>query len=444
MNKIEKFFMMLPLAALMLTIASCSKPGADTPADDDALFEIIPDSVCEYTVDEWADLVFGPEGSNADEDMAQLRAAFLESAREKEAALEQELGVNGLAMGYISYGFTYSSKDADGITRRLSARVGWGRYWLLFKWYNLDPNNIFLYSHPTYTASSECPSEDGSLELGLITNDNLLIMPDGLGYSASGQCTIPYMDRETAAKNAIDALEPAMAVFRKYGSGTLEDDWKLRVLGCSDGAATALAIHKYLDTHDDLADKWRFDYSYCCAGPYDPALTARLWLQKKRVPFPVSVPLLIKSMLARYPDVLGDYDEDEFYSDRYLAGKAAIDEDLRLKRIAAEDMNDKIDDVLGEVAPGLDVFLSAEAQDLDSDLCKDFMTCLERNNLTTGWTPKHKIKLFYSGFDYVVPPENTEAVKNAFGDMVETTWNNESVHSKVRYQWFHTLTRNIL
>ena len=443
MNKIKKLLLILAAAAAgILTFASCNKHNSDTPDEDESYFEIIPESTYEYTIDEWADKVFGPEGTNSDEDMAELREAFLENARNKEAELEKELGANGLAINIVSYGFLYKSKDADGKTRMLSARVGWGRYWLL-GWHNLDPDHIYLYEHPTYTASSECPSEDGSVELGLITNDNLIVMPDGLGYSASGQCTIPYMDRETAAKNAIDALEPAMAVFRKYGSGTLEDDWTLRVLGCSDGAANALAIHKYLDTHENLANKWRFEYSYCCAGPYDPALTAKLWLQKKRVPFPVSVPLLIKSMMARYPDILEEYDEEEFYSDKYLAQKATIDEDLRLKRTSAEDMNDKIDKVLGALAPGLDDFLSDEARDQTSDLYKDFLTCLEKNNLTTGWTPKHQIRLYYSEFDYVVPPENTKEVKEAFGDKVMTTWTNESVHSKVRYQWFYTLARNL-
>ncbi len=442
MNRVKGLLPLLYAAAAgILTFASCDKHNADTTdEEDEAYFEIIPEGTYEYTVDEWADKVFGPDGANSDNDLAELREAFLENARNTEAELDKETGANGLALSIISYGFLYRSKDADGHTRTLSARVGWGRYWLL-GWHNLDPDHIYLYEHPTYTASSECPSEDGSLELGLITNDNLIVMPDGLGYSASGQCTVAYMDRETAARNAIDALEPAMAIFRKYGSGTLEDDWTLRVLGSSDGAANALAIHRYLDTHEDLAGKWRFEYSYCCAGPYDPALTARLWLQKKRVPFPVSVPLLIKSMMARYPDILETYDEEEFYSDKYLAQKASIDEALRLKRTVAEDMNDRIDDALGALAPGLDDFLSADAQNPESDLYKDFLTCLEKNDLTRGWTPKHKIRLYYSPFDYVVPPENTDEVKNAFGDMVEITRNNESVHSKVRYQWFYTLTR---
>ncbi len=50
-----------------------------------------------YTAEEMADKMFGPDGANADDE---LREAFLAKVHEKEAELEEELGANGLALGY--------------------------------------------------------------------------------------------------------------------------------------------------------------------------------------------------------------------------------------------------------------------------------------------------------------------------------------------------------
>ncbi len=437
MKTIKNLLLILSAAAGLMVSASCDKNNADTPDKDEVFFEIDPEGMCEYTIDELADAAFGPEGSNADGGMTELRELFLKNARQKEAELEAKYGdgSNGFAFGYISYRYYYRSKDSDGNTVTLSARVGWGRYWL-FGWHNLDPDHIYLYEHATVTSNAECPSQDGSFEMSNITNDNLMIMPDYLGYGSSDARIHPYMNREVTALNSIDALAAGCEVWKKYGSGTLEDDWTLRVLGVADGAGNALAIHKYFDTHDDLASKWRFDYSSLCAGVYDPAVTVKEWLEKAKVPFAVAVPMLIKSMLASYPDILKGFDENDFYSDKYMEVKSQIDRMLYGKETSTDDLNDKIGEFFGATYPTIKDILSEEALDSDSDLSKAFMTCLEKNNLTTGWTPKHQIRLYYTNEDYTVPAANAEEVIAAFGDKVLATRTHDSSHGAVRSTWY--------
>ncbi len=437
MKTIKNLLLILSAAAGLMVTAACDKNNVDTSDEDEVFFEIDPEGICAYSIEELADAAFGPEGSNADEDMAELREQFLKNARQKEAELEAEYGngSNGLSMGYVSYRYYYNSKDLDGNDVTLSAIVAWARYWI-FKWYNLDPDHIYLFEHATLTSNAECPSQDGSIAMSNLNSDNLMIMPDYLGYGSSYVRTHPYMNREITALNSIDALVAGYEVWKKYGSGTLEDDWSLRVLGFGDGAANALAVHKYFDTHDDLASKWRFDYSFICAGVYDPAVTVREWLKKEKVPFAVAIPMLIKSMLASYPDILKGFNENDFYSDKYMDVKSRIDRMLYKKETSTNDLNNKIGELLGANCTFKDI-LSEEALDPDSDLSKAFMTCLEKNNLTVGWTPKHQIKLFYTDEDEIVPPANSKEVVSAFGDKVQATKiKKKSLHDDILSAWF--------
>jgi hypothetical protein len=438
MKTIKNLLLILSAAAGLMVAAACDKNNADTPDEDEVFFEIDPEGMREYSIEQLADVAFGPEGSNADEEMAELREQFLKNARQREAELEAKYnteGANGFSMGYVSYRYYYNSKDLDGNDVTLSAIVAWARYWI-FSWYNLDPDHIYLFEHATFTSNAECPSQDGSIAMSNLNSDNLMIMPDYLGYGSSDVRTHPYMNREITALNSIDALVAGYEVWKKYGSGTLEDDWSLRVLGFGDGAANALAVHKYLDTHDDLASKWRFDYSFVCAGAYDPALTVKEWLKKEKVPFAVAIPMLIKSMLASYPDILKGFNENDFYSDKYMDVKSQIDRMLYGKETSTNDLNNKIGELLGANYTFKDI-LSEEALDPDSDLSKAFMTCLEKNNLTVGWTPKHQIKLFYTDEDEIVPPANSKEVVSAFGDKVQATQiKKRSLHDDIRSAWY--------
>ena len=439
MKTIKNLLLILSAAAGLMVAAACDKNNADTPDEDEVFFEIDPEGICEYSIEELADAAFGPEGSNADEEMAALREQFLKNARQKEAELEAKYGdgSNGFAMGYVSYRYYYNSKDLDGNDVTLSARVGWARYWILC-WHNLDPDHIYLYEHQTFTSNAECPSQDGSIVMSDINDDNLMIAPDYLGYGSSDVRTHPYMNREITVRNSLDALAAGYEVWKKYGSGTLEDDWSLRVLGFGDGAANALAVHKYFDTHDDLASKWRFDYSFLCAGVYDPVLTVKEWLKKEKVPFAVAIPMLIKSMLASYPDILKGFNENDFYSDKYMDVKSRIDRMLYGKNTSTDDLNNKINELFG-ATPTIKDILSEEALDPDSDLSQAFMTCLEKNDLTVGWTPKHQIKLFYTDEDEIVPVTNSKEVVAAFGNKVQTTKIKRSLHDDILSDWLAKL-----
>lgn len=62
-------------------------------------------------------------------------------------------------------------------------------------------------------------------------------------------------------------------------------------------------------------------------------------------------------------------------------------------------------------------FLNPDLFDTDSEIYKALYTCLEKNDLTKGWTPTHKIKLYHGEADDIVPYANSEAVVEAFPEM---------------------------
>lgn len=435
--KFNRFFAAMAVFGTLI-FPSCQK---ENPTDDgeEVFFEVDAAGPKYSTVEEMADEVFGKDGSNSDEEGKELREIILAQATKREEALAKELdaGANGLSMRTISYTYYYRSTDQNGDDIILSGIVAWGQYWL-FGWHNLDPDNLYLFEHYTITKDAEAPSNNGKMEM-MVLGDNLLIMPDYIGYGRTKDKVHPYLNHELTAKNSIDALEAGIAVWKKYGSGEMEDDWKMYVLGCSQGGSSALAVHKYLETHSGLADKWRFDYSYCCAGAYNPALTMETYYKWQKTAYVGAIPMTIKSMLVSYPNELSKWKEDDFYCEKYLKIKSKVDELLSKKEVDATELNNQIKSLLDTESPVLSDVLREDVLDMNSDIAKDFFACLQKNDLTTGWTPTHNIKIYASESDDIVPYENTTALKNAFGDKVSIFKSYLAGHVYTCAKWYGTI-----
>ena len=75
--------------------------------------------------------------------------------------------------------------------------------------------------------------------------------------------------------------------------------------------------------------------------------------------------------------------------------------------------------------------------DESSEIVKDLYKCLEKNNLTQGWTPSHPIILFYGKGDRIVPYENSISVYETFGpDKVTLVEVDDAIdHQMVTVMW---------
>jgi hypothetical protein len=116
------------------------------------------------------------------------------------------------------------------------------------------------------------------------------------------------------------------------------------------------------------------------------------------------------------------------YSRNYLVVKSEIDVLLAgkehntaaINRVFIEKVRKTVDADLADNEIYLADILSPEMLDKESSICKALYQCLEKNDLTKGWTPIHPMKLHYSSQDMVVPQENSLAILEAFGEEIVT------------------------
>lgn len=325
---------------------------------------------------------------------------------------------------YVDY--TYESVDEQGNPVTLSSRVCWGVMMGVGSYYfEFRPCDLVLCAHSTIADDLQAPTKDGSIETLLLQGDRVLILPDYQGYGASKDRVHPYINHDLCARHCIDALKAGYKVFSDRCGFPLHPDWKFYLIGDSQGGANMLATQKWIDTHGDFADRWRFQYSYCAVGPYSPRITFEKYFEQKVLDYPVVMPLTLKAMLAAYPDILGKWKEDDFYSETYLQHKSDIDLMISSKEFSANTINSVIFQMFphtGEtgIKPGEQIYMTdivnPEVCDMNSEKCKALFQCFERNDLTKGWTPTHPIHLYHDKGDTYVSYANSEAVVEAFPD----------------------------
>ena len=325
---------------------------------------------------------------------------------------------------YVDY--TYESVDEQGNPVTLSSRVCWGVMMGVGSYYfEFRPCDLVLCAHSTIADDLQAPTKDGSIETLLLQGDRVLILPDYLGFGASKDRVHPYINHDLCARHCIDALKAGYKVFSDRCGFPLHPDWKFYLIGDSQGGANMLATQKWIDTHGDFGDRWRFQYSYCAVGPYSPRITFEKYFEQKVLDYPVVMPLTLKAMLAAYPDILGKWKEDDFYSETYLQHKSDIDLMISSKEFSANTINSVIFQMFphtGEtgIKPGEQIYMTdivnPEVCDMNSEKCKALFQCFERNDLTKGWTPTHPIHLYHDKGDTYVSYANSEAVVEAFPD----------------------------
>ena len=417
----KKTFYLLPIMLLIVSFTTACTNEDDTPS--------LPDngSTATYEVKSDIQLPMSVFLNNIPEEYAAFKEIMAGAMAQRESALAEELGKSDISLGFRKITYLYPSTDVNGEPVTLSAVAFWLGYFHNGVWNDLKPENICLMEHYTITSDAETPSNTFSLEM-FITGNCLTIMPDYIGYGITKDMPHPYLNHDVCAINSLDALTAGYDLFNDKGKSGMSQDWKLYLAGASQGAGNAIAVHKYLDTHLDLAAKWNFAASNCSSGPYSPVVTIDKYLTDGKVAYPVVFPLVMKTMFDSYPEIMEGFTEEMVYSQNYLAAKAEIDRMLESKehdtaainQVFIEKVRKTIDGTLAENEIYLIDILSPEMLDKESPIRQALYRCLEKNDLTKGWTPIHPMKLHYSSLDMVVPQENSLAILEAFGEDIVT------------------------
>ena len=415
---------------ILFALSSCEKDSPtmlltvdDMYADDmlaDVHYNIIEENV--YTVEEMANLLYGPEGE--DPDIADIRRQFIENSNQPNDDYDKVFSTE-----FKIYKYEYYSKDQLGYSIKLSAFMSVGA-WGLGHFFT-DQDNLYLICPYTHTLESECATKDnGGYEyMFFMCRDNMFIMPDGQGFGSNAGNVQPYVDHNTQAQQIYDAMKAGYNLYRDKG-GLMEKNWKLRVIGASQGGGDAMAVHKLLDTQYEThsvhgkeytmlaGDWWNFDYSYVCCGPYCPEATMKKYTEWGKVTYPCVIPLVIKSMLACNRELAQKYDETDFYSGLWNENKEDFDRIYRDKTKNTDDLNSYICKKLGVKPPEvpLKTMLSDAMNNPKSQIYKDLIACLKKQDLTTGWTPKTRTYVYFCASDEVVPYTNSYRLMELFGD----------------------------
>ena len=419
----RRFLILALVVCLCGAIAtSCSDDilKTDEPVAENVWFEIELDKT--YGLMDFVENTLLPQAEGSlDNITMQLVKAQL-AMMEQTIKSKNNLGI-AEELGFRKVHFRYNSKGVNGEPLKLSSAVQWLGYTKNGEWYDLSPMNMVLMEHYTIASDKESPTGGFPLE-SFVAGNTLLIMPDYIGYGYTRELVHPYLNHQVHAINSADAIPAGYAVFDSLAQSGMSESWKLILAGASQGAANALAVHKYMDTENkDFAAKWRFRFSTIACGPYNPALTLDKYFEWGKSSNPVLFPMVIKGMIASYPDILGKYKEEDFYSENYLKYKDGMDRILSQKIYPTSRINEVFfamikvtaDPALAPDEISLSDILSPAMLDRNSQLSKDFYSCLQKNDLTKGWTPSHSINLYYSKGDRVVPYENSMALIDSFG-----------------------------
>lgn len=444
----RKFLFLTSVLFIGLMFFSCNgnkqgeggdEGGNDNP--DNVYYNVLADN--KIPAIDVVNLIF----SNMEENMQTtfMKAAVLSKLNEFAAQIEDEMNVSDIELGFRKVAYSYNTIGVDGEPLELSSVALWRVYREKNDdtWHDISPDKIALVEHYTITSDAESPTQGFPFEL-LVTGNTLSLMPDYIGYGMTRNMVHPYLNHDVCMQNSVDAIPSGYVVFKVLSEADMKDDWSLCVIGASQGGANALAVHKYFDTNQDFADKWNFEYSYAAVGPHNPALTMEKYFEEGKTVYPMAFPLTLKSMINSYPELLGKYTEEDMFSEAYIQNKETIDQIIagknhttaEINAVILEKLRVSIDDNLADDEIYLTDMLSDVMLDKDSELVKDLLDCLSKNDLTKGWTPTHPIKLYYSAGDKVVPYENSLAVKEAFGDKVTAFETEEPLgHVEASMMW---------
>lgn len=388
-----------------------------------------------YSIEQLADLIYGTDGANSDEETSSRREAFIKKAKAYDDSIAEVNGANGpndyVTSDFIKYEFLIGEEvDIEGryhsgsvIFRRIKLKEG-----ETFTTQMPRIKNVYLMEHEFITDNNDAPSINKTRYIAPDIEDDLLVFADRRGYGYEDSYDDLHLQAERNAefsRSYMNYLEFCYAIgrmiydkermdydnpdfFNSLGDSLrFAEDYKLYVSGISEGAGVALAQHKYFDTHPEAKAKYHFAGSICSNGIYNPAKAFETWVKTNEIDNPLMIPLYIYD--------LGLYDVNgKYFSDAFEAKKIDIIRELGKMDAPLKTKIERVKKLLGtdELTPK--TILSKEALDENSEVYKELVSKLKAYDLTTGWTPSTPIHLIHADNNKTTPYELALDVKNLF------------------------------
>lgn len=302
-----------------------------------------------------------------------------------------------------------------------------------------------LSCHPTVAGLQECPTGPAAPEAAIravADEQSIIVCPDYCGYGVSANLQHPYLIQDVTARNCIDSYLAAIAYMKATYSSTFADSFYTLFIGYSQGGSVAMACQKIYECGNvyTAAEKSLINlrHTYCGDGPYSTVATIQQYLdwanEGEDLAYPCVLPLILEAALDSYgKDCMHTVTISDYFTPEFLnCGAIAA---INSKEKTMTEINDiiwkanirSIDQILNEnvikVTTG-DNGTKTLAFNTTTNEYKCLMRALNKNTVTDGWTPTHKITVFHFANDKIVPQVNSNHVKAL---VTAGTWSSDYV-----------------
>ena len=367
------------------------------------------------------------------------------------ASWNRRFGLNATEVQVRCVKYLYRTVDHTGSPITLSSFAAWACPKTNSPQNQIIHNRIVLFCPYSQTKEDYCATASyGGAATVMVAKNALVVSPDPQGFGNDSGHDQMYMNHELIGIQMADAMTAAYQIFMNAGF-KLAGDFFLTPMGMSQGAASSVATQRYLENTPltissetrSLADWWQMGYTLVSSGPYSPEITMNEYLAWQTCAHPGVIPLVLKTMLLSYPQTYSGHTEEDFYSENYLDHKPFFDSLYLYKPYTIDEINALMFSLVSSPEhqvsnPNTMVLtdlISAALLDSASALNQMMHQSLRRNDLTTGWTPRHNIYLHASDADEYVPYANTQALQRMNSSKVRLLDTEHCNHEMASILW---------
>lgn len=290
-----------------------------------------------------------------------------------------------------------------------------------------NPLRVFIDCHATISADAQAPTVGGPAIMAspdLIPLMNaVVIAPDYIGYGESVDHTHLFADVALNGNTVVDGVKVAYDLLYSLDRNVAVDRPSY-ILGASQGGGVALFAQRIIENEAGLSDYIHLQESYVGSGAYDFGRIFDVWTREwSSNSFPCGALLGVLGMFDECPDEFGDIKVDDLFSEAFIATgiveavKSKTYDNSQITTFVVQGLQKAYGDAAFPV-PNERIF-SPAMMDEKSDVYQRVKSYFSRGNaymsVGTGmWVPSHRVNMFHSPEDEVVPYVLTEELMAYF------------------------------
>lgn len=314
----------------------------------------------------------------------------------------------------VSVSYSYSSLDEQGAPVRLSALM-----LLRLRGDSLWADRLWLENRATQAADADVPSHSLNIGAAHVLRHGVLVSPDLMSFGASVDKPICYCHGALTARHTVDAVVAAQQLLREV-FGYEGDPLPVLSSGHSQGAFSALAVHRYWETQaTDEERRWLpLQRTWCADGPYLADVMTRYCCAQKRYLYGAYMVMNAMSYLQYHPEcfepgvTIRDFLTDE-------ARELGVVETIAAKQTGSKEL---VKLTIGALGMRPERIFREDVLREDGRLYEMMMRASRTERLCDGWTPTLPISFFHVEADECVTVEAMQGVQQQWGELDNVTF----------------------